>query len=131
MGKIMSSELSCMRKGLVEEQVKISVFSAQTLGMHDREKISELVKEAWSSNHFIFSPDEIERLRKEMGKKTETTVEIKETDSGNESSGSASPSTPEKDIGMKFTESSDSLLNGDITSASLNQPVAVGGVEWC
>ena len=67
-----------------------------------------------------------------MGKKTEkteTTVEIKETDSGNESSGSASPSTPEKDIGMKFTESSDSLLNGDITNASLNQPVAVGGEE--
>lgn len=98
------------------------------------------------------SPDEIERLRKEMGKRaeqTETKDGNKETDSGNESSGSNSPSTPEKDISgnessgsnspttsekdisMKFTESSDLLLNGDITSASLslNQPVAVGGAE--
>ena len=58
----------------------------------------------------------------------------KDSDSGNESSGSssgsASPSSPEKDIGMNFTESADSLLNGDISGASLNQQqVAVGGEE--
>ena len=55
----------------------------------------------------------------------------KECDSGHESSGSssgsASPSSPEKDIAMNFTESADSLLNGDISSA--RQQVAVGGEE--
>ena len=105
---------------------------------------------------FIFSPDEIERLKKEMGKKneikeikeetedtkTKSNDESKESDSGNESSGSSSgPSTPDKDdFGTKFTESSDSLLNGDIntssynsvkgvdiTSASVNQPILVDG----
>ena len=58
----------------------------------------------------------------------------KDSDSGNESSGSssgsASPSSPEKDDVMNFPESADSLLNGDISSANLNQqPVAVGGEE--
>ena len=98
------------------------------------------------------SPDEIERLRKEMANKKTEKTETKDTkgessdiaiesgiskdsDSGNESSGSssgsASPSSPEKDDVMNFPESADSLLNGDISSANLNQqPVAVGGEEW-
>ena len=88
---------------------------------------------------------ELKEIKEDEDLKTKnklTKDNTKESDSGNESSGSSSgPSTPDKDdLGRKFTESADSLLNGDISTSkynlikgansadtSRNQPILIDG----
>lgn len=61
----------------------------------------------------IYSPDEIERLRKEIGKKQEQKIEEKDSESKSSDSGNESDNigSPEKD---DLSKPEKQLINGDI-----------------